>query len=161
MRARILDRRLEILRQASRAIDPALSASFQGVPYLPKLLQTQGIKGREAGQAISGQALSTEVDVSLSANRTKMGEAVIRIKRRLVAQVFLKMQYHWIGMMIVAILCCGFVARSYSHNYILRNSLFRKCRCCRHKSAEFSPPCHTEAIGESDIFVRQFGVRDN
>src|SRR5271157_3305042 len=34
------------------------SASFQGIANLPKLLQIQGIKPREAGQPISGQALS-------------------------------------------------------------------------------------------------------
>src|SRR5208283_3695731 len=33
------------------------SASFQGIPNLPKLLQIQGIKPREASQPISGQAL--------------------------------------------------------------------------------------------------------
>src|SRR5271157_2857400 len=33
------------------------SASFQGIANLPKLLQIQGIKPREAGQPISGQAL--------------------------------------------------------------------------------------------------------
>src|SRR5208282_5872589 len=34
------------------------SASFQGIANLPKLLQIQGIKPREASQPISGQALS-------------------------------------------------------------------------------------------------------
>ncbi|MGD1038946.1 MAG: hypothetical protein ABR878_17670 [Roseiarcus sp.] len=34
------------------------SVSLQGIANLPKLLQTQGIKSREAGQPISGQALS-------------------------------------------------------------------------------------------------------
>src|SRR5208283_4410177 len=33
------------------------SASFQGIANLPKLLQIQGIKPREASQPISGQAL--------------------------------------------------------------------------------------------------------
>jgi hypothetical protein len=33
------------------------SASFHGIANLPKLLQTKGIKGREAGQPISSQAL--------------------------------------------------------------------------------------------------------
>src|SRR5208283_5853710 len=33
------------------------SASFQGIASLPKLLQIQGIKPREASQPISGQAL--------------------------------------------------------------------------------------------------------
>ena len=37
----------------------ARSASFQGIANLPELLQTKGIKGREAGQPISGQALSS------------------------------------------------------------------------------------------------------
>ena len=36
----------------------ARSASFHGIANLPKLLQTRGIKCREAGQLISGQALS-------------------------------------------------------------------------------------------------------
>src|SRR5208282_920345 len=36
----------------------ARSASLQGIANLPKLLQTQGIRRREAGQPISGQALS-------------------------------------------------------------------------------------------------------
>ncbi|MFZ1963083.1 MAG: hypothetical protein WAU78_06390, partial [Roseiarcus sp.] len=34
------------------------SASLQGIANLPKLLQTQGINSREAGQPISGRALS-------------------------------------------------------------------------------------------------------
>jgi hypothetical protein len=37
------------------------SVSFQGIANLPKLLQTQGIKSREAGQPILGQALSPRV----------------------------------------------------------------------------------------------------
>ena len=44
----------------------ARSASFQGIANLPKLSQTKGIKGREAGQPILGQALSLLV-TSLSA----------------------------------------------------------------------------------------------
>jgi hypothetical protein len=36
----------------------ARSASFHGIANLPELLQTQGIKCREAGQPISGQAFS-------------------------------------------------------------------------------------------------------
>ncbi|MGP7984858.1 hypothetical protein, partial [Rhodoblastus sp.] len=38
----------------------ARSASFQGIANLPKLLQTKGINGREAGQPISGQVLRNQ-----------------------------------------------------------------------------------------------------
>jgi hypothetical protein len=34
------------------------STSFQGIANLPKSLQTKGIKGRDVGQPIFGQALS-------------------------------------------------------------------------------------------------------